>query len=284
MTFGSARRDARRLAGMIYRDCFPPPEVRAWRHACALAERTPRFTRGSVRMMGYDLEYSDLLTFCPQWEDIFVERSLAFEAAVPNPRVLDCGANIGLSALFYKREYPRARITAYEADPEIALQLARNLRANGGDDVEVVAAAVWIENGVVSFASQDADAGTLDRFSQHADRPPIQVASCRLADVVAREPIDLLKLDIEGAELDVLRDIGAHLRNVRALQVEVHEFRPDCRRLPELLTLLATAGFRYSIARATHLPWLDTQNERRAFSQCSESLVVAVCAWRPNSK
>jgi FkbM family methyltransferase len=284
MTFGSIRRDARRLAGTIYRDCVPPPEVRAWRHACALAESTPRFTRGTVRMMGYDLEYSDLLTLCPQWHDIFVERSLAFEAGVPNPRILDCGANVGLSALFYKREYPRARITAYEADPEIAAQLARNLRVNGGDDIEVVSAAVWIENGVVSFAPQGADAGTLDRFSQRTDRTSIQVAACRLADVVAREPIDLLKLDVEGAELDVLRDIGTYLRNVRALQLEVHEFRADCRRLPEVLTILSTAGFRYSIARATHLPWLDARRERRTFPQCSDSLVVAVCAWRPESR
>jgi len=284
MTFGSIRWDARRLAGTIYRDCFPSPEVRAWRHACALAESTPRFTRGTVRMMGYDLEYSDLLTFCPQWHDIFVERSLAFEAGIPNPRILDCGANVGLSALFYKREYPRARITAYEADPEIASQLARNLRVNGGDDVEVVSAAVWIENGAVSFASQGADAGTLDRFSQRTDRTSIQVAACRVADVVAREPIDLLKLDVEGAELDVLRDIGTYLRNVRAMQLEVHEFRADCRRLPEVLTILSTAGFRYSIARATPLPWLDARRERRTFPQCSDSLVVAVCAWRPESR
>jgi len=280
----SLARGWRRLAGTIYRECVPRPEVRAWRKACAKADSTPRFTPGTVRMLEYDVQYSDLLTFCPQWHDIFVERSLAFDAAVPNPRILDCGANVGLSALFYKRLYPQARITAYEADPAIAAQLTRNLRVNGAADVDVVASAVWIEEGVVTFAAQGADAGTLVRFAHQTERTSIQVPSCRLADVVARETIDLLKLDIEGAELDVLRDIAPHLRNVRAIQLEAHEWRADCRRLPELLTILTTAGFRYSIARGTHLPWLDRANGDRPFSQFAESLVVAVCAWRPESR
>lgn len=235
-------------------------------------------------MMEYDLQYSDLLTFCPQWHDIFIERSLAFEACVPDPRILDCGANIGLSALFYKREYPQARITAYEADPILATQLARNLRVNHAADVDVVASAVWIDNGVVSFSAQGADAGSLDRFARGTEEARIQVPSCRLADVVAVETIDLLKLDIEGAEVDVLRDIAPHLRNVRAMQIEVHEFRADCRHLPEVLTMLADAGFRYSIARVTHLPWLDRRDEHSPFPQWAESSVAAVCAWRPQNR
>lgn len=280
MTARFVARGARRLAGNVYRGCFPRPEVRAWRKACGLVESTPRFTPGTLRMMDYDLQYGDLLTFCPQWEDIFVERSLAFDTTAPNPRILDCGANIGLSSLFYKREYPHARITAYEADPEIAMQLARNLQINGAADVDVVAAAVWIENGVVGFAAQGADAGALDQFTHQRDRTSIQVPSCRLADVVARESIDLLKLDIEGAELDVLRDIASYLQNVQAMQLEVHELRADRRRLPEALTILADAGFRYSISRVTHLPWLDRPTVRQPFPQWAESWIVAVCAWR----
>jgi FkbM family methyltransferase len=229
-------------------------------------------------MLDYDVQYSDLLTFCPQWYDIFVERSLAFDAAVPNPRILDCGANVGLSALFYKRQYPQARITAYEADPAIAAQLTRNLRVNGAADVDVVASAVWIEEGVVTFAAQGADAGTLARFAHQMEQTSIQVPSCRLADVVAQETIDLLKLDIEGAELDVLRDIAPHLRNVRAIQLGRDGARTaaacgaaddsDHRRVQE------------PIARVTHLPWLDRANGDRPFPQWAESLVAAVCGGR----
>jgi FkbM family methyltransferase len=284
MTLRSTLRRVRSVAGGAYRYCFPSPEVRAWRHACALADTAPRFAPGTVRMMHYDLQYSDLLTFCPQWEDIFIERSLAFESSVRDPRILDCGANVGLSALFYKRAYPQARITAYEADPTIAAQLARNLRVNGAPDVEVVAAAVWIENGVTAFAAQGADAGTLHQFSGQADRPSIQVPSCRLADVIARESIDLLKLDIEGAELEVLRDIEPHLRNVSAMLLEVHEFRSGCRRLPEILMLLGNAGFRYSITRVTQLPWLDGSRAHEPFPQSAKAWVAAVAAWRPDPR
>jgi FkbM family methyltransferase len=235
-------------------------------------------------MMEYDLEYGDLLTFCPQWQDIFVERSLAFESTVQNPRILDCGANVGLSTLFYTREYPQARITAYEADPDVAAQLARNLRVNRAAHVDVVSSAVWIDNGVVSFAAQGADAGSLERFAQHAHRRSIQVASIRLADIIAREAVDLLKLDVEGAELDIVRDIAPYLQHVRAMQIEVHEFQPDCRRLPDVLTILRSGGFRYSISRVTHLPWLDRPTWRQPFPGVPQSWVAAVCAWRPDAQ
>src|SRR5207248_3567332 len=128
----------RRAAGATRRRLAPSPEVAAWRRACRLAERTPRYTHGEIELGPYTLQYSDLLTLCPQWDDIFVRRSLAFTTPAQAPRILDCGANLGLASLFFKRAYPAARITAFEADPAIARMLAANLRRNGAADVEVV--------------------------------------------------------------------------------------------------------------------------------------------------
>ena len=72
---GTLRR-ARRKAGAISRRLFESPEQAAWRRAWHQAETTPRFTPGRIAMMEYDLQYSDLLSFCPQWQDIFVRRTL----------------------------------------------------------------------------------------------------------------------------------------------------------------------------------------------------------------
>ena len=58
------------------------PEKAAWRCAWHQAEVTPRFTPGTIRMMDLDVRYSDLLSFCPQWDDIFVKRTLAFDERV----------------------------------------------------------------------------------------------------------------------------------------------------------------------------------------------------------
>ena len=76
---GTLRR-ARRKLGAIRRRLLEAPETRAWRRAWHRAETTPRFTPGRIRMLDYDLQYSDLLSFCPQWQDIFVKRALEFRS------------------------------------------------------------------------------------------------------------------------------------------------------------------------------------------------------------
>src|SRR3954462_7568786 len=121
---------ARRGAGAVYRQLFPTPEIAAWHHAEDRARAVPRFTPGSIRMLEYELQYADLLSFCPQWHDIFVEGALEYRAASVSPRILDCGANVGLASLFFKRRHPAARITAYEADPSLFAIAKANLTAN----------------------------------------------------------------------------------------------------------------------------------------------------------
>src|SRR5262245_54912997 len=94
---------ARRKAGQIKRRLFPSREMTAWRRAWHLAEDTPRRTPGSIRMAGYQLRYFDLMSLCPGWHDIFVKHALDFRAANDAPRILDCGANVGLASLYFKR-------------------------------------------------------------------------------------------------------------------------------------------------------------------------------------
>lgn len=279
----STARRARRTLGAIKRRIFERPEQAAWRHACELAETTPRFTPGRIRLMDYDLRYADLLTLCPQWQDIFVDASLAFETGNPAPRILDCGANIGLASLFYKRRYPAARITAFEADPAIAALLADNLRANGAADVEVLAGAAWTEAGEITFQADGADAGAVASVSGAPGGLAKTVPAVRLADWLAREPIDLLKLDIEGAEAAVLADCDAALANVRAILLEVHEFDPGRRRSPEILQRLERAGFAYAVTHVTPLPHRAGRATIGPFPHRASVWVEAVSAWRPAS-
>lgn len=244
-----------RLASVAKRRVFPLPEVSAWNNACRLAAQVPRRTAGTIDLMGYHLRYPDLLTLCPQWDDIFVRRSLAFAASADAPRILDCGANVGLASLFFKRLFPDARVTAYEADPALHAMLVENLASNGASDVEARQAAVWTLNGSVMFRSEGADSGAIDALAAATvTGTPVTVPSVRLANLLD-EGIDLLKLDIEGAEAAVLDDARGRLANVSAMLVDVHEFDPDRRTLPRILDIIAEAGFEYTIANLTPLPW-----------------------------
>jgi len=240
----------RRLAGWAVRTrraLFPSPEERAWRRAVAWAGRVPRYRPGTIPMAGITLRYPDLLTLCPQWQDLFVRQSLRFVARTPTPRILDGGANIGLASLYFKRLYPGARITAFEADPAIAEMARKNLAANGAADVELVHAALWTASGTVPFRAEGADSGAVAELAGAPAGREITVPSLRLADLLAAGPVDLLKLDIEGAEEAVLPDAEEHLGNVAGLVMEIHETDPARRRTPPLLELLTRAGFHYTL-------------------------------------
>lgn len=278
-------RSARRLAGRAKRRLFPAPEMAAWQRACRKAERVPRHTPGTIELMGYRLRYADLLTLCPQWYDLFVTGAYRFQAASPTPRILDAGANVGLASLYFKRLYPRARITAYEADPAICALLRDNLEVNGAPDVETVQAAVWTRDGSLDFRCEGSDSGAVVEpgtdLEDGLPGPVRSVPAIRLRDVLEREPVDLLKLDIEGAEAAVLADCAGALAGVRALIAEVHELDPVRRRTPEILAQLAEAGFTCALDELHPLPWRppvaasDTPFPGRALCW-----VVLVRAWR----
>src|SRR5438552_3612860 len=135
--------------------------------------------------------------------------------------------------------HPRARITAFEADPSIYQVMVENLRRNGATDVETVQAAVWNKTGEIEFHSEGADSGAIATRAHRESGAIRPVPSLRLRDVLDDEPVDLLKLDIEGSEAAVLDDCRGALGNVRALALDLHEFDPAHRQTGEVLDLLA---------------------------------------------
>lgn len=212
----------------------------------------------NVRFLGYRADIPDGPSFVYQYKDIFFREEYMFRADSPDPVILDCGANIGLSCLYFKRLYPRARIRAFEADPLIAAILSKNLLQNGVTDIEVIPKAVWTDNQGLAFFSDGADGGNILGVPGASGA---RVDSIRLADVLETEPrVDLLKIDIEGAEGAVLADCGLRLGRVRKLFVEYHSFPGRRQELGELLSLLEGQGFRYHISPVTKIEHPFTGN------------------------
>jgi FkbM family methyltransferase len=271
-----------RALGAIRRRLFEQPEKAAWRLACSKAEVTPRFTPGTIRLTDLELRYADLLTLCPQWDDIFVKRTLAFATSSAAPRIIDCGANVGLASLFFRRAYPRARITAFEADPALFAILETNLRMNGASDVEGRHAAVWTSAGALTFHCEGSDSGMIGGLPGAVGGRAATVPSVRLRDIVAEGPIDLLKLDIEGAEGAVLADCEPVLDRVNALLMDLHEFDPSVRQAPRILELLTRAGFSYAIDEFVPLTWrAPVTDGDTPFPGHATQWAMTVRAWRP---
>lgn len=268
----------RRARAAARRQLFPTRAEAAWRQLDRLAAEAPRYTPGRITLMDLDIEYVDALTLAPQFNDIFVRETLEMSMLARAPRVLDCGANVGLASLAIKRQYPAARVTAFEADGAICEVLRRNLARNGAGDVEVVCRAVWSADGEVSFRREGSDSGAIEPAGE-SGIDVVSVPATRLRHWL-QEPVDLLKLDIEGAELEVLQDCESALRTVATIAMEVHEFDPARRLLPACLELLTRAGFAYALS---DLHGADRRVAATpAFVNVNPAWVVTVKAWREN--
>jgi FkbM family methyltransferase len=207
-----------------------------------------------IKFLNYDITVPDTLSFIFQFKEIFVNESYKFESSKDSQVIYDCGANIGISCLFFKKIFPSSRIIAFEADPEIAKILQDNLDRNQIKNITVISKAVWKDNNGVEFGTGFADAGSI-----YNSVNKIRVESVRLRDMIEKEEkIDMLKIDIEGAEVGVLNDCKESLSNVQNLFIEYHEWKGFSQKLDEILSILSQNEFEYFIEPITkiHQPFV----------------------------
>ncbi len=203
--------------------------------------RTPRFQDASVPFLDGTLRIVDSLSFLFMYEELFHQEIYRFRTE-GRPYILDCGSNIGLSILYFKRLFPDAEVVGFEPDARIFAALSANVSAYRLADVTLMPKAVWSSETTLVFHAEGADGGRVSEGTDGGTR----IETLRLRDYLVR-PIDFLKIDIEGAELEVLRDCRDRLDKVKRLFVEFHSFSDRKQDLESLLECLASAGFRYYV-------------------------------------
>jgi FkbM family methyltransferase len=183
--------------------------------------------------------------------EIFVDLQYYFATQLKAPFIVDGGSNIGMSVLFFKTLYPQARVLAFEPAQRAHDLLVRNVEANGLRDVEVHRLALGREDGEVAFFEDPEDPATF-RMSTRSGRLPGTASSVeqrRLSQLVG-EDVELLKLDVEGAEDDVIAELvdSGAIAQIRQLIVEYHhQLDPERDFLGRFLERLREQGFRYQI-------------------------------------
>jgi len=221
------------------------------------------------------VEYVSVSDLRGQFSEIFVRRHYAFQSAVAEPVIIDAGGNIGMSAIWFKQEYPQSKLLVYEADPALAAVLSRNLDGAKIAGVEIRNAAVWTKDGVVSFANLGQDKGMVSAAGA------LQVASVDLA-LHLPERVELLKLDVEGAEYAIIERLcntGAIAR-VRNLVAEFHVRRGDADAVIASLRRLREAGMQVTFT-STLGSWLGAADAAAAFEFVGrEQALMEVFAWR----
>ncbi|HVZ58031.1 MAG TPA: FkbM family methyltransferase [Chitinophagaceae bacterium] len=193
------------------------------------------------------------------YRELFERELYAFPATCEDPVIIDCGSNIGLSVLFFKSQYPGARVLAFEPDPSNFALLEKNIAANGLQQVTAYRKAVWIRDGSIHFEASESEASHI-REDGGSGTP---VACIRLATLLAGlERIDFLKMDIEGAESEVLEDCAGQLGRIGHLFIEYHGKAGETEKLSRMLQLFAGLGFRVYVKNAADSlphPFLEKQ-------------------------
>ena len=200
----------------------------------------PRYVPGTITMAGHTFHFIDGASVLSAWQEIFERECFFFPDGGHVPRIVDAGANVGIATLYFKSRYPAARIVAIEPDPAAAEALRRNVESFGLPEVEIVEAALGARKEMRTFFREGADAGSLVGTE---DQEKIRVQVLKLSEFL-KEPVDFLKLDIEGAENEVLKEAKALLPRVQRLFVEYHAIKGTKPGLSQLLGLLERAGFR----------------------------------------
>lgn len=182
--------------------------------------------------------------------EIFEEDIYDIHFNTDHPLIIDCGANIGLSVIYLKHKSPGARIIAFEPDPTNFKLLQKNTSGFKFENVSLRNEAIWKENTVLQFVSDGTLGSKLTEQAKYGNM--IEVKATRLRDLLDQK-IDFLKLDIEGAEYEVLKDCADGLSNVNHLFIEFHGYFSRIHELTEIFQLAQSNGFSYYIKEATNV-------------------------------
>jgi FkbM family methyltransferase len=167
----------------------------------------------------------------PTYKQIFVDGEYDCIVNYSPRTIIDAGANVGLASVYFANKYPTARIFAIEPEFQNFKLLLKN--TSSYDNIVPIQAALWIENKEINLV--DPGLGNWG-FMTHSDSisknicHQIQgVTIDKLMRQYNLEEIDILKIDIEGAEKEVFADPSLWIDKINSFIIELHDFmKPGC--------------------------------------------------------
>ncbi len=229
--------------------------------------------RNGYRIRFYPTSISAALWLNPQ--DLTHDETVLSQFIRPGDTVVDVGANIGTLTLHAaSRVGPSGSVHSFEANPRTYQFLRGNVRLNRLDNTaRVHGCALGDAPGLLSFTG-----GRWDDMAHISENGEIKVEVRRLDDVLGHLPsVSVLKIDVEGFEIPVLRGAKDLLRKTELLYVE--SFEPQLRRYgfstAELISVLTDAGF--SLYRRSNGKWHSVSQDHVS-STCENLLGVSLGA------
>jgi FkbM family methyltransferase len=198
----------------------------------------------STRIHDYTVWYENAEEFAELKREIFTDHRYYIDLDVERPHIVDMGAHIGLSVLYFARAYPGAQIDAYEPDPANFALLKRNVEENQLIGVTLYNQAIAPRAGILTLYGPHetgwrSGVGIIPHgWRGVLESVPLSVPAVALETVLTACP-DVVKMDVEGMEYELI----AHgdWRDTLTILLEVHP-RAGKRR-QDILRKLAQDGF-----------------------------------------
>lgn len=164
------------------------------------------------------------------FHQIFHQR--LYDCIVPEPKtIIDAGAYTGLSTLFFKSKYPNAQIVAIEPEPSNYRLLTRNVQCCRN----VLSINAALTGCAGPFFLYDAGQGHhgFQVRSQPGDAEQLPLVMGITVDLILEvmswQEVDILKMDIEGSEVDVFQSSEKWIEKCNVIMVELHDrLKPGC--------------------------------------------------------
>ena len=170
---------------------------------------------------------SDIQTF----NQIFLFLEYRYNIRIIPNFIVDCGANIGLSTLYFKNIYPNAFISAIEPEDSNFQLLKKNTQKYSS--IDCIKAGIWNKNAILKIVDENnfGNWGFLCKEVGTESEDTIKAISIK--DIMLKynkTEIDLLKIDIEGAELELFSSgYEDWLPKTKVIIIELHDwFRKGC--------------------------------------------------------
>jgi FkbM family methyltransferase len=207
-----------------YRDFFGAwPAIRSY----------PAFLYRSGQLVRVPTPSGDHVWLRPGTSDLAVYdevfRHKEYELPVPTADyIINAGAHVGCASVWLSARYPDARILAIEPDPENFRLLQRQARTR--PNITPIQAGLWSHSTKLAIANPTANTWSFQVTAASAEPGTLAAVTIgQLLGAYGFPRVDILKIDVEGAELEVFQTAHEWIDRVGTIVIELHDrSRPGC--------------------------------------------------------
>jgi FkbM family methyltransferase len=164
------------------------------------------------------------------FREVFMEHEYDLEWKKEEMVIVDLGANIGMSTLYFSKYYPNSTIYAIEADNENYSVLLENIKGKKG--IIALHNAIWKDNSPVFIEKTSSHWARSVTSNQTEGSAVLGITLGSLFTDYKITKIDILKIDIEGSEIQLFQYLKANndlLKKINTIVVETHDWMtPGC--------------------------------------------------------